>query len=459
MSPSPPPRASLARRLGSSLGPVSPETAAAAVRDRQLAVRWGLLLIPALYPLDAFFAGHAIPEALVVRALWAGIFVLGLGRQSRDGHDGDGRWVMVYAIASATAIFALAALTGGKDSYLFPWTFALPVIFGAVNPDRRQAVVGSAVILALGGAAILSQTTHPGLGITLYVAQLGVVTGLALVAQSQFSRLVTRELSAAGEREAALAALVESESRRARSERLATLGQLAAGVAHEINNPLAYLKANLGYIRELSLEQLPPADREDVAEVLDESRTGLERIAEIVGALRLYARDDEETLSGDVSGAVAEAAQLASVRLRGVAELDTEVLPGLPAVPMSQGRLAQVLVNLLLNAADAVVDRPGAGWVSLRAEAVKGGERVRITVEDDGVGLTPDVKARLFRPFFTTKPPGQGTGLGLALAEEMVGRAGGTVGASDRPDGPGARFVVELPALPQARSTGSSSAA
>ncbi len=147
------------------------------------------------------------------------------------------------------------------------------------------------------------------------------------------------------------------------------------------------------------------------------------------------------------------------MRLRGVAELDTEVAAGLPAVPMAQGRLAQVLVNLLLNAADAVVDRPGAGRVSLRAEAVGGGERMRIAVEDDGVGLTPDVKARLFRPFFTTKPPGKGTGLGLALAEEMVTRAGGTIAAGDRPGGPGARFVVELPAVPQARSSGSSSAA
>lgn len=432
---------------------------AGAVRERR-GLLWGIVLVIVLfYPLDDLFTDGPVLWALVVRLLWAGIFVLGLRRWARDGHEAESGWVFLLATASAISLVTLAALTGGVSSYIFNWIFLLPVIIGAIFPLQRGALVGAAACFAVGGVALLSRTAQPGMEIILFLPQLGVVTGIALFAQYQFAELLGRELAMAGDRETALAALVESEHRRSRAERLATLGQLAAGVAHEVNNPLAYLKANLAFVGELTTEHLPLEDRAELAEVLEESRIGLDRIAEIVRSLKLYARDDEEEHRCEVSAAVNEACQLASIRLRGMATLEKRLDPGLPTVPMAQGRLVQVVLNLLINAADAVATRAGAGMVLVEAMQLPGGNGVCLAVEDDGVGLSPEVRDRLFRPFFTTKPPGQGTGLGLSLAEEMITRVGGTITALDRPGGPGTRFEIELPSTAYAVRTGRMSAA
>ncbi|HZI07101.1 MAG TPA: ATP-binding protein, partial [Archangium sp.] len=146
---------------------------------------------------------------------------------------------------------------------------------------------------------------------------------------------------------------------------------------------------------------------------------------------------------GVAEDAIQEAKRLASVRLRGLGDLSLEVDPGLPRVRLGQRHLVQVLVNLLLNAADAVEEAvpPRRARIEVRARRVEGG--VRVEVEDNGTGIPREALPRLFEPFFTTKPPGKGTGLGLALCHEYVCRAGGTLTAENRPEG-GARFVLTL---------------
>ena len=149
------------------------------------------------------------------------------------------------------------------------------------------------------------------------------------------------------------------------------------------------------------------------------------------------------TEPGSPAVAIEEARRMASVRLRSLGEVVVDVTPGLPEVRLGQRYLVQVLVNLLLSAADAVEEAVPArrALIGVRARRVEGG--VRLEVEDNGAGIAPEVLPRLFEPFFPTRPPGKGTGLGLALCHDYVARTGGTLTAENRPEG-GARFVLTL---------------
>jgi signal transduction histidine kinase len=231
-----------------------------------------------------------------------------------------------------------------------------------------------------------------------------------------------------------------------RSEKLAGIGRLAAGVAHEVGNPLA---AILGYVETL-LSETPerPIAPELRHDVLGRIRGETERIHKIISELLEYARPADERIEPvDVGRVVAGAVSLvrAQARARKVA---VEVrLPGdLPQVEAIPGRLTQVVLNLLLNAADAT---GGEGQIVVDAR-VEGG-RVILGVEDDGPGVPPELRARLFEPFFTTKDVGLGTGLGLSVSLAIVERWGGTIRfvAPEK----GARFEVYLsPATAMASS-------
>ncbi|HEX8437830.1 sensor histidine kinase, partial [Archangium sp.] len=177
-----------------------------------------------------------------------------------------------------------------------------------------------------------------------------------------------------------------------------------------------------------------------------ETRSGVERIRQIVKDLKGFSRMDvEDPLECDLSEVVADATRLAEIRLKHVARLTVEVPTDLPKVFATPRRLAQVVLNLLVNAGDALEDAKTAlGEVWVRGEAR--GERVVLLVEDNGPGFPPQVLSRLFEPFFTTKGPEQGTGLGLSISRELVERFGGTLQAENRSEG-GARLRIELPAL------------
>ncbi|WP_433931373.1 ATP-binding protein [Sorangium cellulosum] len=243
--------------------------------------------------------------------------------------------------------------------------------------------------------------------------------------------------------------LKSAQERLVRSERLASVGRLAAGLAHEIGNPLA---AILGLQELLLAGGLTPAEERDFVERM---KRETERIHKILRDLLDFARPAApgagdpggagDAPSGSVADALEDVLSLVAPQkeFRGV-ELARDLAPDVPPVPLSHGRLVQVLLNLLLNAADAVPRAGGRVWVRASRGADGG---ARIEVEDNGPGIAEAVRETLFEPFITTKEVGEGTGLGLAVCRGLVEAAGGSIGV-ERGDGGGARFVVRLPASP-----------
>jgi two-component system NtrC family sensor kinase len=237
----------------------------------------------------------------------------------------------------------------------------------------------------------------------------------------------------------ATVSLKEAQDRLIRSERLASVGRLAAGLAHEVGNPIAAL---LG-LEDLLLEGgLDAAEQQDF---LQRMRKETERINRILRDLLQFARPGEahelaSAAQGDVAEAVADTAALIAPQkaMRDV-ELELAVPDGLAPVAMSAEQLMQLVLNLVLNAVDAL---DGGGRVRVTAEPNSAG--VQLVVEDNGPGVAEAVRDRLFEPFVTTKEVGKGTGLGLAVCRGLVEAVGGSISLDTAFKG-GARFVVELP--------------
>jgi len=234
--------------------------------------------------------------------------------------------------------------------------------------------------------------------------------------------------------------LSEAQSRLVRSERLASVGRLAAGLAHEIGNPIAALSGMQDLLLEGGLSE------EEQKDFLQRMRKETDRIHRILRDLLQFARpaakvgDQEEAAPGSVETAIYDTAALVGPQkaMRDV-ELAVDVYPDLPGVVLGHEPLIQVVLNLVMNAADAC--GPG-GRVTIRARPNDSG--VRLEVEDDGPGVDPSIRGRLFEPFATTKEVGKGTGLGLAVCRGLVEAAGGSINL-DESHSDGARFVVELP--------------
>jgi C4-dicarboxylate-specific signal transduction histidine kinase len=254
------------------------------------------------------------------------------------------------------------------------------------------------------------------------------------------------------ELERANEALVQARESLLRADRLATLGQLASGIAHEVGNPLGaitgYVELARARLREAGpSEARRPSSREEVEDFL--ARVGAEagRIDAIVRDLLDFARPAPPALGPvDLPAVVDAAARLARVQAR-FREVAVEVdLARVPPVLADERRLAQVFLNLFLNAGDAMCGR-GRVTVSARPVSAPSGPRVEVRVEDTGPGIAKEHLGRVFEPFFTTKEPGQGTGLGLAVCHGIVTSFGGDISAAAGPGG-GAAFRIELRAAP-----------
>jgi PAS domain S-box-containing protein len=233
----------------------------------------------------------------------------------------------------------------------------------------------------------------------------------------------------------------ELEARLQQADRMASVGTLAAGVAHEINNPLGYVMMTA----ELLQRRLKNATPESLADGLSRMLEGCDRIRTIVRDLSTFSRRSDDILTSvEVNQAVTTSVNMVKHTVRHKAQLSVELATKLPRVRGDQARLSQVFVNLLVNAAHAIPDgKADAHTVKISTES--DGERVRVRVVDDGEGMPPHVEQRIFEPFFTTKAPGVGSGLGLAICHGIVRSHGGTIRVRTRL-GRGSEFLIELPA-------------
>lgn len=231
--------------------------------------------------------------------------------------------------------------------------------------------------------------------------------------------------------ERAQAALVEARDQLIRSEKLASLGRLSAGIAHEVGNPLASI---LGLL-ELS------RDGANEPELIDRAMAETRRIREILRELLVYARKDEAAI-GDASEAIARAIELFSLQ-RESAELriEREIPETLPPVRIAEARLTQLLLNILINARDAMA---GADAANIKLTAAIESGALILFVDDEGHGIDEGDAPQLFEPFFTTKAAGEGTGLGLSIAATILEGVGGSISIENR-EHRGARVRIELP--------------
>ncbi len=232
----------------------------------------------------------------------------------------------------------------------------------------------------------------------------------------------------------------ELRARLLMSDRLASMGTLAAGVAHEINNPLTFIMNNLSY---LSGELASDPDSLNLLEVVNETQLGAERVNRIVRELRVFARGNDETAGPtDVHETLDRAIVMATNEIRHKALL-VKSYEDVPPVRANSGKLGQVFLNLLVNAAHSLpLGRAQHNEIRVRTFQENG--QVKVEVEDTGPGIPTELRERIFDPFFTTKPIGKGTGLGLAICHGIVNSAGGTIEV-DSEEGVGSVFRVSLP--------------
>jgi C4-dicarboxylate-specific signal transduction histidine kinase len=225
---------------------------------------------------------------------------------------------------------------------------------------------------------------------------------------------------------------------------LATIGQLVAGVAHEINNPLAFLKSNLNSLKQEVADlrlQHGSVQLGEFDEIVAESIDGVGRIETLVQALKGTARNRNEKIRFDPARAVNEAVTIFRGAKKSECEIVCELTP-LPEVLGSPSALGQVVLNLLQNGLDAMstVERPRRK-LELRAQLA--GEFVSVTVRDYGTGIPLHVQARMYDAFFTTKGVGKGTGLGLSICKEIAEGLGGRLEFVS--DGQGTTFELVIP--------------
>ncbi len=230
------------------------------------------------------------------------------------------------------------------------------------------------------------------------------------------------------------------------SDRMASIGMLAAGVAHEINNPLAAVLANLDLISEIFTQQngIRASDVPELIEMLTDARDAADRVRQIVKDLKIFSRhEDERSGSVDLTRVLESTLRMAWTEIRHRATL-TKSFGVTPNVLGTESRLGQVFLNLVINAAHAIPEGNANGHTISITTGMDGIDRVFVEIRDTGGGMSPETLLQIFTPFFTTKGQGEGTGLGLAISHRIVTVLGGTIQVESTL-GRGTTFRVLLP--------------
>jgi PAS domain S-box-containing protein len=254
------------------------------------------------------------------------------------------------------------------------------------------------------------------------------------------------------------------------AQKLEAIGQLAAGIAHEINTPTQYVGDNLRFLKESfgeldgllanlvkvggapASKLLADADfdylKEEIPRALNQSLEGVDRVAKIVRAMKEFSHPAREKTATDLNRAIQSTITVASNEWKYVAEVEMDLDGNLPAVHCSPAEFNQVVLNMVVNAAHAIGDVVGDGANGkgkIRVRTRPDGEWAVVEISDSGCGMPPHIQQRIFDPFFTTKEVGKGTGQGLAIAHNViVDKHGGTIKVSSAP-GKGTTFTIRLP--------------
>lgn len=422
------------------------------------------------------WASFLVPTGYVLVGLWLYRRRIGL------------RW-MIQAILALDSVIVLVQVyqEGGLES---PWsaTTALLIFMLPLFSERRQDVWWLACLqVAIIAGFLVARATdllpyelrtndfvhdvrhqlYVGLGYAFFFFAVALLAGRASVdllnSQRQLVAVLERQ-----ERE-----LQAAQARIVQQEKMASVGQLTAGVAHEINNPLTFVQTNLGSlerdvhdlvalleayqrlddklaavdpealaeVRRLRAELCLDEPGEVLGELLADAREGVERVHQIIHDLRVFARLDEaERKTVDVREGIESTLKILRHRFEERRATVVTDLGDVPEIEVYPALLNQVIMNLLQNACDAVPAETGIIRISTR---VRGNDLV-IEVADNGPGVPVPLRERVFDPFFTTKEVGAGTGLGLSLSYQIVEKHGGSLVVGDAPEG-GALFTVTLP--------------
>jgi len=381
----------------------------------------------------------------------------------------------IHTIHLGTTAMAIFALSIGWSfhrygySLLAPGTFATEILATLPNGVAMLRLDGSirsandtlATLLGtrptdLVGVRVQDLLRDPELDLTEelteFECQLRTVTGAFLPASISTSVLRDRQNHRIG---LVLVARDVSEvaglrSRLLMADRLAAVGEMAAGIAHEINNPLAYVRSNLSLLRrhwdslvnEISKSGTPDYTAVLMAEseeMIDESLQGVDRAVAIVRDVRGLAHaTTSERESADVNALLESVVRMAKSQIDRTVSIMKDLAP-LPTISCKPQELQQVFLNLVMNAGQAV-DPNG----EIRIATATENDGIVVRIRDNGCGISSETQQRIFEPFFTTKPVGEGTGLGLGIALEIVNRHGGTIDVTSELDG-GTEFSVHLP--------------
>jgi signal transduction histidine kinase len=419
---------SMRRDAGSSKLPSEqlPSSTRLGQRNRALSATAAVLLVS-----DPTLGGEGWRDSLVIRAVFAAMVCVAVVFRTETG------WRRYLVRVCATIVLPIAfglvcAVTGKTNSLYF---FILPGLALGYAVSAPESPWHTLVVGLLSMLAGVSLTIADGWS-AWHILQWLLVAAPA-VALATYGAHAYRKLSRA-EHRAQQEALSAADARAA-AERKAVASQLAAGIAHEVNNPLAIVKGNIAFIIE-EARGLGP----ELADALSDTVAGADRIARIVAELQSF-----------VDGALAASSrpcrawEMLDAALRQVrpamppeATLELVVPEGLPELSASPEHFQRVLTVLLHNATDAVKARPGAGRI--RVEVAAGTGFLVWTVDDDGPGFSADIEKHLFEPYQTTKANQGARGLGLVLAREYLRQMGGSIEAARAPGG-GARLTVRIP--------------
>ncbi len=316
----------------------------------------------------------------------------------------------------------------------------------------KARLIGALSINRVAGSVAFTQDdVERGATFVTVLALLVDNTGMRSGQQRRIDRLSTLNaemLAVNRELKAAQAQLLQSE-------KMASIGQLAAGVAHEINNPIGYVCANVNalsaYVSDLlTLAVSGPAAlakpldldflAEDLPDLLRETREGLDRVTKIVSDLKDFSRVDTSDAweQADLLAGLESTLNIVQNEVKYKASIERQLV-ALPAISCRPSEINQVFMNLLVNAAQAIPERG-----VIRLASGFDAQQVWVEVADTGKGMSAEVRQRIFEPFFTTKPVGQGTGLGLSLSYSIVQKHHGRIDVDSEP-GRGTCFRITLP--------------